>query len=277
MITFPIAKINLGLNVTEKRPDGFHNIETVFYPIGWKDCLEVVENTVISTQAASGSQFILTYSGLPISGDITDNLIYKAWELVRRDYPIPPIKVHLHKILPMGAGLGGGSSDAASFIRLLNDKFELGISWGELHHYARQLGSDCSFFISGRPAFAQGKGDEFESIKLDLSNYKIAVIYPGIHSNTKDAYAGITPEKPGVSVEDIVLQHPVEEWKNLLVNDFEKSIFIKYPRIAELKQILYDKGAVYASMSGSGSAVYGLFREIPGLDLKENEILWKEE
>ena len=286
MIVFPNAKINLGLNVTEKRPDGFHNIETVFYPIGWSDCLEIVasekpgvgsENDQNSELPTPNPQLILTGSGFHIDGKPEDNLIYKALKLVKQDYAVPPIKVHLHKNLPMGAGLGGGSSDAAFFIRLLNDKFELGISWGEMHHYARQLGSDCSFFVSNRPAFAEGKGDKYESIKLDLSAYKIVVVYPDIHSNTAAAYAGITPAKPQLSVEDIVTQHPVEEWKTLLVNDFEKSIFAKYPRIAELKQLLYDNGAVYASMSGSGSAVYGLFKEVPEMKLKEGEIFWESE
>jgi 4-diphosphocytidyl-2-C-methyl-D-erythritol kinase len=279
MISFPNAKINLGLNVTEKRPDGFHNIETVFYPVGWCDCLEIVGSwkLEVGSEGKSDSGFVLTNSGLPVEGSAEDNLIYKAWELVRKDYPVPPIKVHLHKNLPMGAGLGGGSSDAAFFIRLLNEKFELGISWGEMHHYARQLGSDCSFFISNKPAFAEGKGDQFESLRLDLSAYKIAIVYPGIHSNTKEAYAGITPAKPKTTVEDIVMKHPVEEWKNLLVNDFENSIFQKYPRIAEIKQLLYTNGAIYAGMSGSGSAVYGLFREIPEIALDKNEIIWKQQ
>ncbi|MFL5752005.1 MAG: 4-(cytidine 5'-diphospho)-2-C-methyl-D-erythritol kinase [Bacteroidia bacterium] len=290
MIAFPNAKINLGLHVTEKRPDGFHNIETVFYPVGWRDCLEIVENreweagnekaghkSTLTQLISPDSQLILSQSGLHIDGRLEDNLIYKAWKLVKQDYSVPAIRVHLHKILPMGAGLGGGSSDAAFFIRLLNDTFELGISWGEMHHYARQLGSDCSFFISNRPAFAEGKGDEYESIRLDLSAYKIAIVYPNIHSNTKEAYKGILPAKPQRSVEEIVLNHPVEEWKGILVNDFEKSIFAKYPRIAELKQLLYERGAVYASMSGSGSAVYGIFKEITEIRLNEGEVLWREE
>src|ERR1017187_1791639 len=189
MVIFPNAKINIGLNIIEKRDDGFHNIESCFYPIGLSDALEVIEN-----KEESAEHIIITSSGIEIPGDIKDNLCFFAYHLVAADYPLPKVKVHLHKHIPIGAGLGGGSADAAFFIRLLNDKFELGISWGEMHHYARQLGSDCSFFITNKPVFAEGKGDEYESMKLDLSNYFIAIICPNIHINTAKAYSGVIPK-----------------------------------------------------------------------------------
>lgn len=257
MIVYPNAKINLGLNVVEKRADGFHNIETVFYPVGWSDLLELLPDE------NSSSGITLTTSGLPIPGDVNDNLCVRAYELIRRDYAMPAVKVHLHKIVPMGAGLGGGSSDAAFFIKALNELFELGLAWGELHHYAKQLGSDCSFFISNRPVFAEGKGDEYESILLDLSNYHIVIAYPGIHVNTAEAYKGIIPRKPAASPEDIVTKLPVAEWKNVLVNDFEQSVFERFPAIKSLKEKMYAAGAVYAAMSGSGSAVFGVFETVP--------------
>jgi 4-diphosphocytidyl-2-C-methyl-D-erythritol kinase len=174
----------------------------------------------------------------------------------------------LHKHIPIGAGLGGGSADAAFFIRLLNEKFELGISWGEMHHYARQLGSDCSFFVSNKPAFAEGKGDQYESIKLDLSNYHVALIYPNIHINTAKAYSGVKPKQPVRSLENDILNLPIEQWKEFIHNDFEDSIFIQFPEIKKIKEQLYSQGAVYAAMSGSGSAVYGIFKSATDLKSK---------
>ena len=191
MLTFPNAKINIGLNIIEKLDDGYHRIESVFYPIALYDGLEIIEN-----KDEEAPPITFTFSGIEIPGTVTDNLCYYAYHLIAADYPLPKVKVHLHKHIPIGAGLGGGSADAAFFIRLLNDTFDLGISWGEMHHYARQLGSDCSFFISNKPAFAEGKGDQYESIQLDLSNYFIALIYPNIHINTAKAYSRVTPKLP---------------------------------------------------------------------------------
>lgn len=259
MLVFPNCKINLGLHVTSKRADGYHNIETVFYPVNWCDALEVIVNTTAGAQPFSWSQ-----TGLPVAGDMSDNLVYKAWQLIVETYSLPPVSVHLHKTLPMGAGLGGGSADAAFFINLVNEKFELGMTESRRLELATRLGSDCAFFIRNRPTFATGRGDEFSEVHVDLSSFYILLVYPAIHSNTRDAYAGLTPAAPAQPLHT-VLQGPVDTWRNTLINDFESSIFGKYPVIAGLKQELYAKGAVYASLSGSGSSVFGIFREAPQL------------
>lgn len=256
MICFPNAKINLGLNVTEKRADNFHNIETVFYPIGWADALEIIETP------GTGTEFTLNLSGIAIQGAVEDNLLYKAYQLIKQRRALPSITVYLHKALPMGAGLGGGSADAAFFINLLNQQFRLNLTETERLEIARPLGSDCAFFIHNKPVFAYQKGDVFSALHLDLSNYYLAVIYPNIHSNTKDAYSLVKPAKPLKSVAEIITQ-PVSTWKQDLVNDFEASIFHKYPAVKKIKEDLYKAGAVYASMSGSGSAVFGLFDKMP--------------
>ena len=267
MICFPNAKINIGLNIIEKRPDGFHNIESVMYPLKGIVCdaLEITSPPApLPRERGAG----LTVSGNIIPGNENENLCMKAYHLIKQDYPqVPAIEIHLHKAIPIGAGLGGGSADAAFFIRLLNDAFELGISWGEMHHYARQLGSDCSFFVSNKPAFAEGKGDQFESIQLDLSGYYIAVIYPNIHINTAKAYSDFDKaegrrQKADGKLEDLI-QLPIEKWKNTIHNDFEDSVFPQHPELKKIKEKLYSFGAIYASMSGSGSAVYGIFKKEP--------------
>ena len=254
MLVFPNAKINIGLNVTRKREDGYHDIESVFYPISLCDALEAVKDE-------NGEGITFTSSGIPIPGDGNDNLCVKAYHLIKKDYPLPAMKAHLHKVIPIGAGLGGGSSDAAFFIKLINDVCEVGLAWGELHHYARQLGSDCSFFITNKPVMAEGKGDQYERIDLDLSGYWIVLVYPPVHISTADAYAGVKPEAASYPLEETVLNRPVEEWGDIVHNDFEDSIFPKYPLIKEIKEKLYASGALYASMSGSGSSVYGIFKE----------------
>lgn len=263
MLSFPNAKINIGLNIIEKRDDGFHTIESVMVPVALCDALEVIENT-----EETDERIIFTSSGIPIPGDIHDNLCYYAYHLIAADYSLPNVKVHLHKHIPIGAGLGGGSADAAFFIRLLNDKFELGISWGEMHHYARQLGSDCSFFISNKPAFAEGKGDQYESTKLDLSNYHIALIYPNIHINTAKAYSGVIPKVPVRSLENDIQNLSIDQWKEYIHNDFEDSVFLQFPELKKIKAELYSQGAVYAAMSGSGSTVYGIFKTVPSIKSK---------
>ena len=270
MICFPNAKINIGLNIVEKRSDGFHNIESGMYPLTGivYDALEIIASPRLTPPLSTGEgerTIKLFSSGTTIPGNENENLCVKAYDLIKKNYSVPPIKIYLHKAIPIGAGLGGGSADAAFFIRLLNDTFELGISWGEMHHYARQLGSDCSFFISNKPSFAEGKGDEFESIKLNLSNYFIALIYPNVHINTAKAYSGVRPKKPVRSLENDLQQLPIEKWKDNIHNDFEDSIFPEFLELKKIKEKLYSRGAVYASMSGSGSAVYGIFKKVPGI------------
>ena len=255
MITFPNAKINLGLNIIEKRPDGYHNLETIFYPINLQDALEV-------TRRENGEhEYTLHISGASLDGEAEDNLVVKAYKLLKKDHPqILSIDVHMYKHIPAGAGLGGGSSDAAYMIKLLNDKFSLGLSTEQMEQYAVQLGADCAFFIRNRPVFATGIGNVFESIELSLKGYHIILVKPDIFVSTRDAFAEIKPGRPAVSLKEIVKQ-PVETWKDSMKNDFEDSVFKKFPEIAAIKDELYDLGAVYAAMSGSGSSVYGIFKE----------------
>jgi 4-diphosphocytidyl-2-C-methyl-D-erythritol kinase len=261
MLVFPNCKINLGLNVISRRPDGFHTIETVFYPVFWQDALEVIENKKTS------DPFTLAETGNPVNGPVEQNIIYKAWRLISSQKKLPRLTAHLHKHIPMGAGLGGGSSDAASFINLVNEQFKLGYTEVEKVKLASQLGSDCAFFIQNKPAFATGKGDELSEIRVDLSDYYLLVVYPGIHSDTASAYQALRPQKPVHSIKHIVETLPVKEWKNKLLNDFEITVFKKYPVIGDLKQRLYDANALYAGMSGSGSSVYGIFEKQPSTDL----------
>ena len=271
MITFPNAKINLGLNIIEKRDDGYHNIQSIFYPIPLRDALEVIENKI-----SCDDRITFTSSGIPVPGAITDNLCYYAYHLIANDYLLPNVKVHLHKLIPIGAGLGGGSADAAFFIKLLNDRFELGLAWGEMHNYARQIGSDCSFFITNKPAFAQGRGDTYEAMKLNLSDYYVALIYPSLSINTAKAYSGVIPKLPINSLEQDILNLPLEQWKYNIHNDFEDSIFLQFPKIKTIKEKLYSSGASYASMSGSGSSVYGIFKNKTDLKKEfENYFVWE--
>jgi 4-diphosphocytidyl-2-C-methyl-D-erythritol kinase len=258
MSTLANAKINIGLQILEKLPDGFHSIRSVFYPISLHDTLDLSLN-------GEKTGLILESTGLPIPGEPGANLCKKAYELVNRDYPLPGVHLRLHKSIPMGAGLGGGSSDAAFFIRLLNQQLELGISWGEMHHYAKQLGSDCSFFVTNRPAFVTGKGEEMESMAAILKGYFIVLVYPGIHIGTREAYGQVTPAKARLDLETFVSQHPPAEWKEVVENDFEKTLFPIHPALSAIKQNLYNAGALYASMTGSGSALYGIFKEAVAL------------
>ena len=254
MITYPNAKINLGLNIVEKRPDGYHNLETVFYPINLQDALEV-------TTLQGEKEYVLTTSGTPIEGDTESNLVVKAYKLLKQDFPeIPAIDIHMYKHIPTGAGLGGGSADAAFMIKLLNDKYKLGISLEKMEEYAAKLGADCAFFIQNKPVFASGIGNIFESIDLSLKGYYLVLVKPDIFVSTKDAFAHIKPQKPTTSLKEII-RMPVETWRAVMKNDFEESVFQKFPEIAAIKDKLYDMGAVYASMSGSGSSVFGIFRE----------------
>jgi 4-diphosphocytidyl-2-C-methyl-D-erythritol kinase len=258
MITFPIAKINLGLNVVERRADGYHNLETVFYPVQIKDALEL---TMMNTKFPSDTDCDLKVSNMTIEGDEQRNLVVRAYQLLKKDFPqMPRVHAHLWKGIPTQAGMGGGSSDCAYTIRLLDEMFTLGLTEQQMINYAARLGADCPFFILSRPAYAEGIGEQLEPISLDLSNYYIGVVRPAIPVSTKEAFSLITPQKPSRNCREIVMQ-PVETWRGLLTNDFEQSVFTLHPEIGAIKQRLYDLGAVYAAMSGSGSALFGLFDE----------------
>ncbi len=250
MIAFPTCKINIGLCITAKRPDGFHNLQSCFYPVEWGDVLEVIHTPE--------TKLTFTSSGLPIPGDPTQNLCIRAYELLRQDFDLPPVQIHLHKIVPIGAGLGGGSADAAFALKLLNEQFSLNLSGTQLEGYARLLGSDCAFFIQNRPLYCTEKGDVFSEITVDLSGYHIMLVYPNLAISTAEAYAGIQPRQPEIALYDQLLS-PINTWQNSIHNDFEDSLFLKYPDLARIKNQLYETGAIYASMSGSGSTVYGIF------------------
>ncbi|MBA2612392.1 MAG: 4-(cytidine 5'-diphospho)-2-C-methyl-D-erythritol kinase [Bacteroidetes bacterium] len=264
MLVFPNCKINLGLNIVQKRADGFHDIETVFYPVNWCDALEIIEGQT------DHEPFTFSQSGILIQGKKEENLIYKAWQFISEIKAITPIKVHLHKTIPMGAGLGGGSADAAFLISLLNQKFKLGLTSNQTKAIATRLGSDCSFFTENKPVLATCRGDLFSPVKIDLSPYYILVVYPGINSNTKEAYTNCKPKAPAKDLRSIIENIAVEDWKNYLTNDFENTVFIKYPEIKKLKEDLYNSGAIYACMSGSGSSVFGIFKKEPMLNFDKH-------
>jgi 4-diphosphocytidyl-2-C-methyl-D-erythritol kinase len=266
MISFPHAKINLGLQVIEKRHDGFHNINTCFYPIGWSDVLEIVESESMSFES----------TGLPIPGDPEQNLCLKAYSLLASTHQIPPVKIHLHKVIPMGAGLGGGSSDGAFTLKLLNDLFELGLTSEELETLAGQLGSDCAFFIKGQPVLASGRGNEFEVIDFKPPGKYLLVVYPPLSVSTARAYQGISPKPPTHALPQ-VLAAP-DQWSDRLVNDFEVPVFEMHPEIESLKTLMVTMGAIYSAMSGSGSAVFGFFDTVPDTQqIPENFRYWVEE
>jgi 4-diphosphocytidyl-2-C-methyl-D-erythritol kinase len=254
MLTFPNAKINIGLNITEKRSDGFHNIESVFYPVEWCDALEIILN-----KNPDATNVVFQSSGLAIPGNESTNLCLKAWNLLQDRINIPPM-IHLHKVIPMGAGLGGGSADGAFTLKMLNEVYELKLSNDELKDFARKLGSDCAFFIENRPVFCFNKGDEFEDFTLNLKGKFVVLVNPDIHISTAEAYSGVSPKKPQIALKT-ALSQPISEWKKIVKNDFEEKLLLKYPTIAEVKETLYQSGAVYASMTGSGSTVYGIFEE----------------
>jgi len=260
MITYPCAKINLGLNVVSRRSDGYHNLETVFYPVGIYDKIEI---TAENSKTSEDSTCRLTVEGMPVAGGNSDNLVVKAYKLMAKDYRLPPVHIILHKHIPMQAGMGGGSSDCAYTIRMLNEMFCLGLSVDKMRRYAAGLGADCAFFIDPKPAYAGGIGDVLMPAYVDLSQYKLAIVKPDIAVSTREAFSLVVPEKPRKCCRDIVEKQPISTWRDELANDFEKSIFALYPEIAAIKQRLYDMGAVYASMSGSGSALFGIFESAP--------------
>lgn len=259
MIAFPNSKINIGLNVINRRIDNYHNIETVFYPITIKDAIEVVES----------GELKFTSSGIEIPGEPEHNLCLKAYQLIAQDFKIPPVHIHLHKHIPIGAGLGGGSADAAFLIKLLNDKFSLKMNAGQMEAYAKQLGADCAFFIKNRSVYAIEKGDVFKDVSLDLKQYFLVLVMPPVQVSTKDAFENISIEPSGQLL-DVDINLPIEQWKGLIFNKFEPSIFFKYPAIQSIKDDLYKNGALYASMSGSGASVYGIFEnqvQLPELEV----------
>lgn len=255
MITFPNAKINLGLNIVSKRNDGYHNLETIFYPVAIKDALEIIPKE---------EQQVDTFfqSGLQIDSVPEDNLVIKALRLMRANYTFPSVEVRLLKVIPFGAGLGGGSTDASFMLRLVNETFNLGATNQELATMAVKLGADCPFFIYNQPKFATSIGEVFEDIELSLKDYTLVVVKPDVHVSTKDAFSGIAPSKPMISLKEVI-KRPIEEWNGLITNDFEKTIFPKYPIIESLKDKLYAIGAVYASMTGSGASLFGIFDQTP--------------
>ncbi len=255
MVSFPNCKINLGLRILEKRGDGYHNLETVFYPIGLKDVLEIIPYTIYQTN--NGIPF--HKSGFDFDDDPSDNLCIKAYKILKKDYPqMPNVQMHLHKGIPSGAGLGGGSSDGAYTLVMLNELFSLGISQEKLREYALQLGSDCPFFLLNKPCYAIGRGELMQPVELNLKGLKIYLVNPGIHINTGRAFLNSKPSFPDQSILEI-LKKPVRRWKDELVNDFENWVFNEHREVVEIKDKLYIAGALFASMSGSGSTVYGLF------------------
>ena len=260
MITFPVAKINLGLNVVEKRADGYHNLQTVFYPVPIMDALEIVP---MSDGFPSDVDCDLKVTNITIEGDEQRNLVVRAYQLLKADYPdLPRVHAHLWKGIPTQAGMGGGSSDCGYMIRLLNETFDMGLSSEQMQQYAARLGADCAFFIESRACYAEGIGERLEPIDLDLSGWHIGVVRPDIPVPTKEAFSRIHPHYPALNCRDVVKQ-PVETWRDRLTNDFEESVFALHPEIGAVKEQLYKMGATYAAMSGSGSALFGLFKDEP--------------
>ena len=269
MKTFANAKINIGLNVVEKRPDGYHNIETIFYPIGLHDVLEINET------ANCLSDYVFTQKGINIESEPEKNLIIKALRLLKNDFELPPVEISIEKNIPAGAGLGGGSSDAAFTLKMLNEIFKLNLNNEKLENYAVKLGADCPVFIQNKAVLATGTGNIFSSINISLKDYYLLLVKPNVYVSTPAAYSQITPCKPAKSIIEIINQ-PLECWKDTLVNDFEKSVFAQFPVIEQIKNKIYNSGAIYASMSGSGSAVYGIFQEEPPLPDFPDCFVWME-
>lgn len=264
MIVFSNSKINLGLYILNKRTDGYHDISTVFYPIMWKDIIEILPDS------RHQNQINITTYGISLNISIKENIIFKAYQLlIQRFHYLPSLNVYLYKQVPFGAGLGGGSANAAFFLKSCNTLLNLNLSKEELKSLAANLGADCAFFIENTPCLASGKGDILTPIDFNLSSYYIYVIYPNISISTKEAYQSIVPIQREVNYNSI-LQLPLTEWKYHLENDFEKAIFTKHPILQNIKQQLYEQGALYASMSGSGSALFGIFKEKPCIKINSD-------
>ncbi|HZK03912.1 MAG TPA: 4-(cytidine 5'-diphospho)-2-C-methyl-D-erythritol kinase [Bacteroidaceae bacterium] len=293
MITFPNSKINIGLNVIEKRSDGYHNIESVFYPVNLQDALEInllrrpidvklikLDKDRVRKRSVETDQYAINLLGSIIPGHPSENLVVKAYLRLLKDFDIPPIDIHLYKHIPSGAGLGGGSSDGAHMISLLNRRFGLRMTLSKMEEYASELGADCPFFIRNRPVLATGIGNIMDPIELSLKSWSLLIVKPNIDITTKESYANITPNKLNMPLIDAI-KEPIENWKDIIVNDFEKEAFLKYPELKKIKEKIYSIGAVYASMTGSGSAIYGLFQKpiehprelFPGLFCRQRELM----
>lgn len=256
------CKINLGLNVVERRPDGYHNLQTIFYPVPLYDELTIREKDSLIMDGED----TLTLGGNPLEGEVWDNLVLRAVRLLRQEgFPIPPLNIDLRKVIPSGAGLGGGSSDAACMVTSLTKLYGLPLTDEQMESLVGKLGADCPFFINPRPLYAEGIGDVFTPISLDLSGWYLMLVKPEVHVSTREAYAGVHPHQPAYSLLDVVKQ-PVGAWASRMVNDFEESIFFNHPLLSEIKEELYRQGAAYASMSGSGSTIFGLFRSRPNCE-----------
>jgi len=269
MISFPNAKINLGLNITEKFPDGYHSIQSVLYPVPLCDILEI--------NVADDGLFSFDSIGLKIECDTTENLCVKAYNLLHDRFDISPVKILLQKIIPSGAGLGGGSSDAAFTLRMLNDLFDLRLETLVLKDLSSNLGMDCPFFIENTPALATGRGDSLTPLDLSLSGYIICIARPDIHISTAGAYAEVNPHQSQIGPSELTAL-PASSWKGMLKNQFEETLFVKFPQLQLLVNAFYNAGAVYASLTGSGSAVYGIFTSAPRLHSKfENIFYWEGE
>jgi 4-diphosphocytidyl-2-C-methyl-D-erythritol kinase len=267
MVVFPNCKINLGLKILRRRADGYHDLETIFFPLAVRDVLETIRS----------EEMQFTATGLPIPGDSANNLCLKAYTLLKKDFPVlPPVHIYLHKHIPMGAGLGGGSSDGAHMLALLNRQFHLQLDTERLLEYALQLGSDCPFFVLNRPCLGTGRGEELKPVELDLSGYSFVIVNPGVHISTARAFSLIVPDPGGRSVGEIIRQ-PVQTWAKELVNDFEEPVLQEYPALRRIREELYDKGAIYASLTGSGSSFYGIFPGgvEPGLHFEQDfRVMW---
>lgn len=265
MITFPNCKINLGLNIVSKRPDGYHNLETIFYPLkGLNDALELIPS--------NDSESHLIQSGDVIDCEPEKNLVMKALRLMEKEAGNVNFKqnIHLEKSIPSGAGLGGGSADATFTLLMLNDMFKLNIGETRLIELSKSLGADCPFFVKNKPVYAEGIGEIMTDIECDLSDKHFVVVKPNIHVSTKEAFSGVKPQNPEISVKEII-KRPISDWKDLLKNDFEDSIFPQYPAIQKIKEELYSAGAIYAQMSGSGSAVFGIFDKQTKVSISDKE------
>jgi 4-diphosphocytidyl-2-C-methyl-D-erythritol kinase len=270
MILFPNAKINIGLNIFGKRSDGYHNIETVMFPIGICDALEVHESS------GGKDDISLTTSGISLDVVSENNLIYKAYALLKRDYYLPPVIVHLHKNIPFGAGLGGGSADAVFMLKILNTKFKLNIEDGKLEEYASCIGSDCAFFVKNKPALSSGRGEQLEPIRMNLSGYHLVLVFPQILISTAEAYSCVHVGPPETSLKERI-NNPVNDWKHLINNNFESGLFTSHPLLRKIKEDFYLSGAVYASLTGSGGALYGLYESEPDPgDWFKDYYIWSE-
>lgn len=264
MLTFANAKINLGLFLTEKRDDGYHNLQTVFYPIKIHDVVELVDADETS----------ILIKGIDIPGDATENICLKAFKTLQADFNLPHQQIVLLKNIPVGAGLGGGSSDAAFLVKLVNQKFKLDLSDAQMESYVRPLGADCAFFIKNKPTYAFAKGDEFEELDIDLSAYYLVLVKPSVHVSTAQAYSKVKVKQPSTSLKDLI-HLPLDDWQAQILNDFEPSVFENYPQIENIKTKLYLAGAKFALMSGSGSSVFAIFdKEIKLPDLEKDNLVF---